>query len=330
MAKELTLYGLRKPRVATPNDGRPEIMPNALPVVTVEVEKPRIAWWFAPSDAETAALLASGRAGDYLRGVAKEAIIRRELLKRTEFGARAIARYRNVAPPSFATALDTGTVVSEQIGSMAAAAGPVGSAVGAIGGLLGGIVLGVIPFARNEAEDSWRRFTAQLQPIDRYAILSQLRFVAVRNAREERKVFPGGTIADPTGPWRWADDPPLGHSPWGGPVGRTVNLVEILAEKQMVPDSCATDTTSEKRFVALYLVLALGGAHDDDKRPENMRELWPRFENGTISPIHQPYFMELKTRTFGELRANAPTQGLRSIWNPPITPGIERAIKDAR
>ena len=327
------------PRIAIPNDGREQTEPVKINLrsfiipgparVAVAVEPLRLAWWFdAPSDAEIRALLSSGRFGDYLAGLQKTRSLRAELLRRSKYGASAIARYRAVAGPSFASALETGSQLGETVGSLAAAGGPIAQGAAILGGMLGGLVLGIIPFERNAAEEQWRKFTSALKPIDRYAILSQLRSVALENARRERKEFPGAIPGDPLGPWRWADDPPLGHSPWGGPVGRTVNLVEILAENTMVPQETADDNTSEKRFVALYTLLALAGAHDDDKTPEQMRALWPRFENGTISPVHTPYFMKLKTRKLGVLRASASSQGIRGIWNPPVTPGIKKALEN--
>jgi hypothetical protein len=231
-------------------------------------------------------------------------------------------RYSGVASPDMMKAIGQGFQTATQIADMAKVAGPKGVAIGAAVGMVGGFVAGIIPTERNEAEAKWDSIVSAMSPMDRYLVLATIQPLATDNARKEGKVFEGGTIMDPTGPWRWADDPELGHSPWGGPIGRTVNFVERLFRMPLVGNEVANDSETQKDQLGLYLVLFMAGAHDNRRKVSDMRYFWPIIESGRAAPPLVEYMKKYKEVDLLTLRQLAVLRGINNIWNPLLTPSM--------
>ena len=232
------------------------------------------------------------------------------------------ARYSTIASPPLMEAVGKGFQTATSIADMAKAAGPKGVAIGAAVGMVGGFVAGIIPSERNAAEAKWDAIVQAMTPIERYLVLGTIQPLATDNCRKEGKVLKGGNVMDPCGPWRWADDPAGGHSPWGGPIGRTVNFVERLFLMPVVPNSVANDTDIQKDQLALYVLLFMSGAHDDRKKPTDMRFMWPIIESGRAAPPLVSYMAKYKSAYLGTLRDLAKMRGINNIWNPLLTPAM--------
>lgn len=243
-------------------------------------------------------------------------------------------RFSRVAGPDALNAVSQGLAYGGAAAAVGAAAGApiagiggvIGGVVGAVGGFLTGVTMGLVPSERNAAEGQWDRIVGAMTPLERYALFPTLRRTANINLQAQSMVLPGGSAQDPAGPWRWADDPFLGHSPWGGPVGRTVNLLERLFRVRCVPASVARDPAADRETLALYVLLFCSGAHDDGKLPTDMRAVWPLLENGQTAPELVNEFRALRSVRLGELRSQrAPARGIRTIWNPVLTPSMRVA-----
>ena len=243
-------------------------------------------------------------------------------------------RFSRVAGPDALAAVSQGLAFGGVAASVGAAAGApiagiggvIGGIAGAVGGFVAGVTMGLVPSERNTAEGQWDRIVGAMTPLERYALFPTLRGVANNNLRAQSMVLPGGSPQDPAGPWRWADDPPLGPSPWGGPVGRTVNLLERLFRVRCVPASVARDPATDKETLALYVLLFAAGAHDDGKLPTDMRAVWPMLENGQTAPELVTELRALRAVRLGELRSQrGPARGIRTIWNPVLTPSMRAA-----
>ena len=224
-------------------------------------------------------------------------------------------------------AVGQGFQTATAVADMAKAAGPKGVAIGAAVGMVGGFIAGIIPSERNAAEAKWDSVVQAMSPIDRYLVLGTIQPLATDNCRKEGKVLQGGTIMDPCGPWRWADDPRGGHSPWGGPIGRTVNFVERLFLMPVVPNSVANDSDVQKDQLSLYLLLFMAGAHDDEKKPTDMRFMWPIIESGRATPPLVSYMAKYKDAYLGTLRDLAKLRGINNIWNPLLTPSMRSQLE---
>lgn len=247
-------------------------------------------------------------------------------------------RFSRVAGPDAFKAVEQGLAVGGVAATIGAAAGApiagiggvIGGIAGAVGGFIGGVTAGLVPTARNEAEGQWDRIVTALSPLERYALFPTMRNVAANNLRAQQLVLPGGSPQDPGGPWRWADDPPFGHSPWGGPVGRTVNLLERLFRVRCIPQLGAGDSQEDRDTLSLYVVLFCAGAHDDGKRPSDMRAVWPLLANGQTAPELVREFGQWANRSLGDLRNTiAPQRRIRTIWNPVLTPSMRAAYARA-
>ena len=247
-------------------------------------------------------------------------------------------RFSRVAGPDAFAAVEQGLAfggIGATVGAAAGApiagiGGVIGGIAGAVGGFVAGVTAGLVPTARNEAEGQWDRIVGAMSPLERYALFPTMRNVAINNLRAQSLVLPGGSAQDPAGPWRWADDPPLGHSPWGGPVGRTVNLLERLFRVRCVPSSISSDPPADRDTLALYVILFCAGAHDDGKRPSDMRAVWPLLANGQTAPELVREFGPYANQRLGDLRATvAPARGIRTIWNPVLTPSMRAAYAAA-
>ena len=236
-------------------------------------------------------------------------------------------RYSTIASPDMMKAIGQGFQTATQVADMAKAAGPKGVAIGAAVGMVGGFVAGIIPGERNEAEAKWDAIVQTMTPMERYLVLATIQPLATSNARKEGKVFEGGNVMDPCGPWRWADDPEGGHSPWGGPIGRTVNFVERLFLMPVIPNSVANDSDVQKDQLALYLTLFMAGAHDNRRNVDNMRFMWPVIESGRSAPPLVSYMVKYKTVNLGLLRELAKRRGINNIWNPLLTPNMRAELE---
>jgi hypothetical protein len=236
-------------------------------------------------------------------------------------------RYSSVAKPDALKAIGQGFQTATQVADMAKALGPKGVAIGAAVGLIGGFVAGIIPTEQNAAEAQWDSIVEAMSPIDRYCVFAAVKPIAVRNCRKQGIILPGGNPLDPVGPWRWADDPAGGHSPWGGPVGKTVNFLERLFRQPCVPDSVLNDTQIQRDQLALYVLLFCGGAHDDGKMPWEMRAVWPLLAEGRTAPALVKEFGPYSNVRFGELRAMARRRGITNIWNPILTPSMRQVLR---
>lgn len=270
--------------------------------------------------------------GEYITGQKS-----RSTAPRASAQAAFVERFSRVAGPDAMAAVQQGLAfggVASAVGAAAGApiagiGGVIGGIAGAVGGFVTGVTMGLVPSERNAAEGQWDRIVGAMSPLERYALFPTIRNVAANNLRAQSMVLPGGTPQDPGGPWRWADDPPLGHSPWGGPVGRTVNLLERLFRVQCVPSSISSDPADERRVLALYLVLYCGGAHDDGKRPSDMRAVWPMLAEGRTAPLVRE-FGEFANQRFETLRGSVgPAAGIRTIWNPVLTTSMRAAYARA-
>lgn len=255
---------------------------------------------------------------EYVKGQKYTAQFASKSFALQQFGAR----YSAVASPSFIAAVGQGFSTATTVADLAKVGGPKAAAVGAAIGFMGGLIGGLIPTERNEAEAKWDAVVAAMPPIDRYLVFAGVRPIANNNCRQQGIVLPGGTPFDPCGPWRWADDPEGGHSPWGGPVGRTVNLLERLCRQPVVPATVANDTLEQKSQLALYILLFMAGAHDDRRMPWQMRAMWPLIADGKVAPPLVAEFGPYSNIRLGELRRIAVLRGIRDIWNPILTPSL--------
>lgn len=279
----------------------------------------RVVYWNDPTEdpPHIRALFASGKFGNTVLAYQERRTLRDRLSDRAALSRAALARYRTPNAPSFAQILASGDALSATGMQLGAVGGTAGQAVGAVGGLLAGLVLGVIPTERNQAESEWRALTGAMQPIDRYCLSGQLQPIV-------DAMFAQQGMAS-LGPFRWADDPPLGHSPYGGPVGRMVALVEILLERPFIP-ATPLENPRELEFLALYVACFAAGAHDDTKKLQDMRELWPRLRDGRIAPQFVDYFRRWAEQPLSELRSRAKTYGVNTVFNPPLTPSLQRIV----
>lgn len=239
---------------------------------------------------------------------------------------RLATRFSAVAGPEFIGAIESATSGAELGYSLGSSVGTYGAIGGVAAGFLAGLVSGLVPTARNNAEAAWDRVIESMTPMERYACVAQIRPIAEANAKSEDTFFLGGSLLDRCGPWRWANDPPLGHSPWGGPVGRTVNLLERLARKPWLPLGFERETPENKRVVALYILLFCAGAHDDGAQPWQMRAMWPLIAEGRVAPQLVREFGEWSNVRLGDCRAQAQRMGLRSLWRAPLSPSMRKAL----
>lgn len=286
--------------------------------VSVMVDPLRVSWWAEPAtDPAIEALLATGRAGDVVAALQRRRALSSELNSRDRIAREALSRYRAPNAPTFVEAIDTGLALSNAATNIGGGFGPIATAATGIGGFVAGVVAGAIPFARNEAESQWRGLCGSLQAIDRYAVAANMEPAA-------RAAYNAEGLSLPS--FRWATDPWGGHSPYGGPVGRIVALVEIMLEFPLIPE-LSFDNEREKRLVALYVACFVAGAHDDDKPLSAMRALYPRLADGRIAPGLQGFMQGWSNQAIGAIRAEARSVGITSIFNPPITPSIERALQ---
>lgn len=237
-----------------------------------------------------------------------------------------VARYGTIAGPDFLAALDNATQLAQGTSSFAGSFGAVGSIAGGAIGLVGGLVMGLIPTERNAAEARWDAIVSAMPPLQRFGVAASIKPVAARACESESEILPGGSALDRCGPWRWANDPPLGHSPWGGPIGRTVNLLERLARRPWLPPGVSMDTPEHKSLLALWVVLFCAGAHDDGKMPWEMRAMWPLIAGGNVAPMLVAECGPYSNVKLGKLRAQAVERGITTIFNPPLSPQMRKAL----
>lgn len=320
---------IREANAAAVNGGEVKIVKPSLAALFKSKGGPQIVFWNdGPDSRESEALRATGRYGDFIQANVIENKLREALARRGAVSREILSRYSQPAGPDFAAAVaaslggaSAGMGLGAQLGGPVAAASVGGAA------FLGTLIKELVPERRMAAEAAWARVVDSMTPVERYGLLAYVRPIATENARAENKVFQGGSVGDPCGPWRWADDPPAGHTIFGGQISRTVALMETLFRQKCVPDSVSQDNTATTQVMALYLLLAVAGAHDDEKQCWQMRELWPYLRDGKTAPAYQEYFRAQNNKQLGALRRQANEGLIHTIFNPPISPAMARELE---
>lgn len=247
------------------------------------------------------------------------------------------SRYRAVAGPDGLAAVNQGLSLMGTASSIGSFAGPLGTAIAGGIGMMGGLIMGLVPTERAAQRAQWDTLVATMSPIERYGVFAGVREFANRAVRSEGVILEGGAPYDPCGPWRWATDPEWGHTDWGGPVSRTVELLERLFRQPCIPPEVELDTEKNKRSLAFYVLLFCAGAHDNRRTPGAMRAVWPMLSEGRTAPPLTRYFAQWKDTQLGVLRARAssPTSKadtfvFKSIWNPLLTPMMRKVLRESR